>query len=62
MTRNRILSLALGAALLTAGDAMAYKYVGPNGPGVAGPNATGTTGGTIAAQPRSVAAACAWRL
>ena len=59
MTRNRILSLALGAALLTAGDAMAYKYVGPNGPGVAGPNATGTTGGTVAAQPRSVAAACA---
>ena len=60
MTRNRILSLALSAAaLLTAGDAMAYKYVGPNGPGAAGPNATGGGNGTMAAQPRSVAAACA---
>jgi len=60
MTRNRILALALGAALITSGDALAYKYVGPNGPGAAGPNATGETNGTLgAAQPRSVAAACA---
>ena len=60
MTRNRILSIALGAAMLTSGDAMAYKYVGANGPGEAGPNATGDTNGTLgAAQPRTVAAACA---
>ena len=49
MTRNRILSIALGAAMLTSGDAMAYKYVGANGPGEAGPNATGDTNGTLGA-------------
>ena len=60
MTRNRILSIALGAALLTSGDALAYKYVGANGPGAAGPNATGETNGVLGAvQTRSVAAACA---